>query len=107
MTEPRTIALDAMGGDHGPKVVVGGATLSLERHPELSFIFFGRIFQVQRAVTAYLNPLKRMVQAELYLTFVPVVGDLMQPTDLYPTRYRVSAFPSDNQLAAIGARQRL
>ncbi|MGI9403547.1 MAG: phosphate acyltransferase PlsX, partial [Hyphomicrobium sp.] len=41
MTEPRTIALDAMGGDHGPKVVVGGAALSLERQPELSFMFFG------------------------------------------------------------------
>ncbi len=41
MSEPRTIALDAMGGDHGPKVVVGGAALSLERQPELSFIFFG------------------------------------------------------------------
>lgn len=41
MSEPRTIALDAMGGDHGPNVVVGGAALSLERQPELSFIFFG------------------------------------------------------------------
>ncbi len=41
MSEPRTIALDAMGGDHGPKVVVGGAALSLERQPELSFMFFG------------------------------------------------------------------
>ncbi|MEE8253432.1 MAG: phosphate acyltransferase, partial [Hyphomicrobium sp.] len=39
MSEPRTIALDAMGGDHGPNVVVGGAALSLERQPELSFIF--------------------------------------------------------------------
>lgn len=41
MSEPRTIALDAMGGDHGPQVVVGGAALSLERQPELSFMFFG------------------------------------------------------------------
>jgi len=30
-----------MDGDHGPKVVVGGAALSLERQPELSFILFG------------------------------------------------------------------
>lgn len=41
MAQPRTIALDAMGGDHGPDVVVPGAALSLERHPALSFIFFG------------------------------------------------------------------
>lgn len=37
----RTIALDAMGGDHGPEVVVPGAAISLQRHPELNFIFFG------------------------------------------------------------------
>ncbi len=41
MMAPRTIALDAMGGDHGPEVVVPGAALSLTRHPALSFIFFG------------------------------------------------------------------
>ncbi len=33
MSQPRTIALDAMGGDHGPSVVVPGAALSLERYP--------------------------------------------------------------------------
>ena len=41
MAQPRTIALDAMGGDHGPEVVVAGAALSLERHPQLSFVIFG------------------------------------------------------------------
>jgi len=41
MAQPRTIALDAMGGDHGPAVVIGGAALSLVRHPALSFILFG------------------------------------------------------------------
>jgi glycerol-3-phosphate acyltransferase PlsX len=35
------IALDAMGGDHGPSVVVPGANLSLTRHPDSEFIFFG------------------------------------------------------------------
>ena len=35
------IALDAMGGDHGPAVVVAGAALALARHPECEFIFFG------------------------------------------------------------------
>lgn len=41
MAQPRTLALDAMGGDHGPEVVVPGAALSLERHPALSFILIG------------------------------------------------------------------
>lgn len=41
MPAPRTIALDAMGGDHGPEVVIGGAAMSLVRHPALSFILAG------------------------------------------------------------------
>lgn len=41
MPEKVRIALDAMGGDNGPSVVVGGASLSLERHPDTEFIFFG------------------------------------------------------------------
>jgi glycerol-3-phosphate acyltransferase PlsX len=36
-----TIALDAMGGDHGPEVVVPGAALSLVRHPDASFLLVG------------------------------------------------------------------
>ncbi len=35
------IALDAMGGDFGPAVVVPGAELSLERHPGAEFLLFG------------------------------------------------------------------
>ena len=41
MTEPVRIALDAMGGDHGPSVVVPGAAIALERRPDLTFIFAG------------------------------------------------------------------
>lgn len=36
------ISLDAMGGDHGPSVVVPGAALALERHPDTFFLLFGR-----------------------------------------------------------------
>ncbi len=35
------IALDAMGGDHGPAVVVAGAEVALARHPNSEFLFFG------------------------------------------------------------------
>src|SRR3712207_979573 len=41
MTKPVRISLDAMGGDHGPSVVVPGAALALERHPGLAFLMFG------------------------------------------------------------------
>jgi glycerol-3-phosphate acyltransferase PlsX len=36
-----TIALDAMGGDHGPATVLHGADLALERHPQTRFLLFG------------------------------------------------------------------
>src|SRR5579862_284991 len=41
MSNKVRIALDAMGGDHGPSVVVAGADLALARHPESEFRFFG------------------------------------------------------------------
>ena len=41
MPKPVRISLDAMGGDHGPAVVVPGAALALERHPGLRFLMFG------------------------------------------------------------------
>jgi len=50
MPQPRTIALDAMGGDHGPEVVVAGAALSLERHPNLSFLIFGDRLSIEAEI---------------------------------------------------------
>jgi glycerol-3-phosphate acyltransferase PlsX len=41
MSAPRTISLDAMGGDQGPAVVLPGAALALQRHPDVSFLLFG------------------------------------------------------------------
>jgi len=41
MPDKVRIALDAMGGDHGPSVVVGGAEIALTRHPDSEFVLFG------------------------------------------------------------------
>jgi glycerol-3-phosphate acyltransferase PlsX len=41
------IALDAMGGDHGPSVVIPGAEIALVRHPETQFVLFGDAGQIQ------------------------------------------------------------
>ena len=41
MSEKLTLALDAMGGDIGPEVVIPGAALAAVRHPDLQFILFG------------------------------------------------------------------
>ena len=35
------ISLDAMGGDHGPEVVLAGAELSRVRHPDVRFVVHG------------------------------------------------------------------
>ena len=34
---------------------------------------------------------------------VEVVGDLMEPLDIYPERFAASGFPTEEQLAAMGA----
>lgn len=41
MADKKTISLDAMGGDHGPSVVLGGAAIALERRPDISFVLYG------------------------------------------------------------------
>src|SRR5262249_33581674 len=41
MTGKMTIALDAMGGDAGPEMVLPGAQLASIRHPDLRFLLFG------------------------------------------------------------------
>jgi glycerol-3-phosphate acyltransferase PlsX len=41
MPDKVRIALDAMGGDHGPSVIVPGAERSLQRHPDIEFLLFG------------------------------------------------------------------
>jgi len=41
MSGPVRISLDAMGGDSGPAMVIGGANRSLTRHPGSEFLLFG------------------------------------------------------------------
>lgn len=47
MPETVCIALDAMGGDHGPAVVVGGAAIARERRPDSRYILFGDKAQIE------------------------------------------------------------
>ncbi len=42
MAQKVRIALDAMGGDFGPSVVIPGAEIALERRPDLAFVIVGR-----------------------------------------------------------------
>ena len=45
-----TIALDAMGGDHAPQIVIAGADLARERFPGLRFLLYGDQHQLNRCL---------------------------------------------------------
>ena len=47
MADGNVLALDAMGGDFGPSVVIPGAALALKRHPDLQFLLFGAADAIQ------------------------------------------------------------
>ena len=55
MSSSRIIALDAMGGDFGPEVVIPGAAISLVRHPELSFLLYGDQARIRQQLAKYAN----------------------------------------------------
>ena len=59
MAKALTIALDAMGGDAAPKMVVRGAGIALERFPEVRFLMFGR----EHEVAPLLRGKKRLLEA--------------------------------------------
>ena len=72
MSQPVRISLDAMGGDHGPSVVVPGAALALERHPTLRFLMFGN----ERTITPLVEADARLKGAvEIHHTEVAVSMD--------------------------------
>jgi glycerol-3-phosphate acyltransferase PlsX len=53
MMRPPTLSLDAMGGDYGPQVVIGGANLASIRHPELRFILVGDQTKITPILQSY------------------------------------------------------
>ena len=53
MPQKIRIALDAMGGDHGPSVVVPGAAVALAQHPGASFILFGDQAKIEPLLGAH------------------------------------------------------
>lgn len=53
MADKLTIALDAMGGDAGPEMVIPGAALAAERHPGFSFLLFGDQAKIAPVLARY------------------------------------------------------
>lgn len=52
MPKPVRIALDAMGGDHGPEVIVPGAARALRKRPDIEFLFFGDAARIKPLLDA-------------------------------------------------------
>lgn len=50
MTKKITVALDAMGGDRAPEIVIEGANLARERHTGIHYLLFGKESQIKPLV---------------------------------------------------------
>lgn len=66
MTYSQTIALDAMGGDHGPDVIVPGAAQALREFPGVGFLFFGDRIKIAPVLDKYpaLKSVSQIVHTE-------------------------------------------
>jgi glycerol-3-phosphate acyltransferase PlsX len=75
MTLPR-IAIDAMGGDEGVRVMVSGAALARRRHEQFQFLLVGDQARIERALEQHPN----MRDASEILHCEDVVGGDEKPT---------------------------
>ena len=76
MSDRLTIALDAMGGDDAPQVVVRGANIARRRHPQVNFLMFGR----EREVAPLLDRMKRLKAVTTLVHTDDVVGPEDKPS---------------------------
>src|SRR5688572_32488628 len=51
MSGARTLAIDAMGGDIGPEMVIPSLELIAARHPDWKFILFGDAPKIERLLS--------------------------------------------------------
>jgi glycerol-3-phosphate acyltransferase PlsX len=71
-----TIALDAMGGDHAPGVVLKGADIALTRYPAVRFLLFGD----EKRVAPLLAKLPRLSKAATLHHTDEIVADDAKPS---------------------------
>jgi glycerol-3-phosphate acyltransferase PlsX len=60
------IALDVMGGDHGPSAVIPGAALALKDRPEITYLLFGDQAKIEPLLERYpaLKPVSTIVHTD-------------------------------------------
>ena len=71
-----TIALDAMGGDRAPAIVLRGADIALQRHPDARFLIFGD----EARITPLLGRLPRLANAATVHHTEDAVADDAKPS---------------------------
>ena len=76
MSDTITIALDAMGGDHAPGIVLKGAEIALQRHPGVRYLLFG----AQDEVRPLLAKLPSLGEALTLFHTSEVVADDAKPS---------------------------
>ena len=69
MARSATIALDAMGGDHGPEVIVREAELALTTLPETEFIIVGDAARINPLLMSResLRERTRLVNTDIFI----------------------------------------
>jgi phosphate acyltransferase len=87
MGAPVTIALDAMGGDHGPSVVIPAAAIALIRHPDMQFLMVGDAARIEPELAAHPALAKK---SEIIHTDVAIAMDAKPSQALRKGRYRSS-----------------
>ena len=91
MGSPVTIALDAMGGDHGPSVVIPAAAIALIRHPGMRFILVGDAARIEPELAAHPA---LAAKAEIIHTDVAVAMDAKPSQALRKGRWKSSMWLS-------------
>jgi phosphate acyltransferase len=87
MGAPVTIALDAMGGDHGPSVVIPAAAVALVRHPDMQFLLVGDTAKIEPVLSDHPGLAAR---ARIIHTDVAVAMDAKPSQALRKGRWRSS-----------------
>ncbi len=82
MTGPYTLAIDAMGGDHAPAMVIDGLEIAAERHPHARFLLVGD----EPTLTALLARRRRARGACTILHATETISADMKPTQALRTR---------------------
>ncbi len=87
MGAPVTIALDAMGGDHGPSVVIPATAIASIRHPEARFLLVGDAARIEPELKAHPELAEK---TDLIHTNVAIAMDAKPSQALRKGRYHSS-----------------